>query len=48
MDIETRVGRLEDVERIRSLKAHYCDLCDAGYEVRTCNTIWVSGGKPSG
>jgi len=31
MDLEARIARLEAAESIRSLKAHYCDLCDAGY-----------------
>ena len=49
MDVETRVGRLEDVERIRSLKAHYCDLCDEGYdadalvELFTADAVWDGG-----
>lgn len=49
MDIETRIGRLEDVEHIRSLKAHYCDLCDEGYdadaliELFTADAVWDGG-----
>ena len=29
-NLETRIKRLEDIEEIRTLKATYCDLCDAG------------------
>ena len=31
MSIETRLRRVEALEEIRLLKAHYCGLCDAGY-----------------
>jgi hypothetical protein len=29
-NLEARIKRLEDIEEIRTLKATYCDLCDAG------------------
>lgn len=32
MSIEARIQRLEAADEIRRLKAHYCDLCDEGYD----------------
>ncbi len=32
MDLEDRLERAENVEKIRNLKARYCDLCDEGYD----------------
>ena len=32
MDLEDRLERAENVEKIRNLKARYCDLCDDGYD----------------
>jgi hypothetical protein len=32
MSVEERLARLEAIEEIRALKAHYCALCDADYE----------------
>jgi len=49
MDIETRLQRVESLERIRCLKAHYCDLCDEGYDADaltalfTPDAVWDGG-----
>ena len=46
MDLEERLARVESIERIRFLKARYCDLCDDGYdadalcELFTEDAIW--------
>ena len=50
MDLAERITRIESIERIRLLKARYCDLCDDGYdadalcELFTKDAIW-DGGK---
>ncbi|MGH1492550.1 MAG: nuclear transport factor 2 family protein [Acidimicrobiales bacterium] len=41
MDLETRIARLEAAESIRILKAHYCDLCDTGYDVEALGSLFV-------
>ena len=49
MDFEERLARVESIERIRFLKARYCDLCDDGYdadalcELFTKDAIWDGG-----
>jgi hypothetical protein len=49
MNTETRLRRLEAAERIRILKADYCDLCDAGYpadalcDLFTEDGVWDGG-----
>ena len=49
MSIESRLRRVEAAEKIRRLKAHYCDLCDAGYpadaltELFTEDGVWDGG-----
>ncbi|NOX49622.1 MAG: nuclear transport factor 2 family protein [Gammaproteobacteria bacterium] len=41
--------RIESLEQIRSLKAHYCDLCDEGYDADaltalfTADALWDGG-----
>ena len=46
---QARIQRLEGVEEIRGLKAHYCDLCDAGYDpdalsnLFTEDAVWDGG-----
>ncbi len=49
MTIEARIQRLEAAEEIRRLKAHYCDLCDEGYDADaladlfTEDAVWDGG-----
>ena len=49
MDIEMRLRRVEAAEKIRILKAGYCELCDAGYpadrlvELFTPEGAWDGG-----
>jgi hypothetical protein len=39
-ELEARIQRLEDIEAIRTLKATYCDLCDAGLsDPRNCDAL---------
>lgn len=48
-DLQARLGRLEDIEAIRQLKARYCALCDAGYDADglaalfTADGVWDGG-----
>ena len=48
-DIESRLARIESIEQIRCLKAHYCDLCDEGYDADalaalfTNDAVWDGG-----
>ena len=50
MDLEQRLMRVESIEQIRAMKAHYCDLCDDGYDADalgklfTDDAVW-DGGK---
>lgn len=44
MDLETRMRRVEAAEEIRLLKAHYCDLCDAGYPPDELCTLFTADG----
>ena len=41
IDIETRMTRIESLEEIRSLKAHYCDLCDEGYDADALTALFT-------
>jgi ketosteroid isomerase-like protein len=49
VSLEARIRRLEAAEAIRGLKAHYCDLCDAGYDADalaclfTPDAVWDGG-----
>lgn len=49
MNLETRLKRVEALEQIRLLKAHYCDLCDDGYpadalcDLFTEDGVWDGG-----
>jgi ketosteroid isomerase-like protein len=49
MTLETRIAQLEAAEAIRRLKAHYCDLCDDGYDADalaqlfTPDAVWDGG-----
>lgn len=48
-DLEARIRRLEDIEAIKQLKAHYCAACDDGYDADrlaslfTTDAIWDGG-----
>jgi hypothetical protein len=44
MDIETRLTRVESRERIRCLKAHYCDLCGEGYDADALTALFTPDG----
>lgn len=49
MILEARIQRLEAADDIRRLKAHYCDLCDQGYDADrlanlfTEDAVWDGG-----
>jgi limonene-1,2-epoxide hydrolase len=49
MNLEAQLARLEAAEAIRNLKAHYCDLCDDGYDAEaltalfTPDAVWDGG-----
>ena len=49
MSLEARIRKLEAADEIRRLKAHYCDLCDDGYDARvlaglfTTDAVWDGG-----
>lgn len=49
MELEKSIARLEAAEAIRGLKAHYCDLCDNGYDpdalgaLFTADAAWDGG-----
>jgi ketosteroid isomerase-like protein len=49
MTLEARIARIEAAEEIRRLKAHYCDLCDDGYDADalaglfTPDAVWDGG-----
>jgi ketosteroid isomerase-like protein len=49
MNIELRIRRIEAADEIRRLKAHYCDLCDEGYDpaaltaLFTDDAVWDGG-----
>ncbi|MEE2777580.1 MAG: nuclear transport factor 2 family protein [Acidobacteriota bacterium] len=40
-DLAARIGRLEDIEAIRRLKARYCYACDDGYDTDTLVDLFV-------
>ena len=48
-DLEARIQRLEDIEAIRQLKAHYCAACDDSYDADrlaalfTEDAVWDGG-----
>ena len=44
MNIESRLRRVEAAEEIRSLKARYCDLCDAGYPADALCDLFTEDG----
>ena len=41
-DLAARIGRLEDIEAIRRLKARYCYACDDGYDTDTLVDLFVA------
>ena len=43
-EMESRLRRLEAAERIRLLKARYCDLCDAGYPADALCSLFTEDG----
>jgi hypothetical protein len=44
MNVESRLQRVEAAEHIRILKAHYCDLCDAGYPADALCSLFTEDG----
>jgi ketosteroid isomerase-like protein len=48
-DLAVRLARLETVEEVQRLKAHYCDVCDDGYDpdalaaLFTSDAVWDGG-----
>ncbi|MES2481097.1 MAG: nuclear transport factor 2 family protein [Pseudomonadota bacterium] len=45
MTLEQRVGRIEDVSAITSLKYRYAAFCDAGYDLDGLCSIFVPDGR---
>jgi uncharacterized protein (TIGR02246 family) len=43
--IEARILRLEDIEKIRQLKAQYCAACDADHDGEAAASLFVPGGR---
>lgn len=43
-DLATRVRRLEDIEAIRQLKAHYCYACDDNYHAEKLAGLFTEDG----
>jgi ketosteroid isomerase-like protein len=49
MSLEARIACVEAAETVRRLKAHYCDLCDDGYDADalaalfTPDAVWDGG-----
>jgi len=41
MDLDARIERIENAEQIRCLKAHYCDLCDDGYDADALTALFT-------
>ncbi|MFT7652922.1 MAG: hypothetical protein ACI9ON_002522 [Limisphaerales bacterium] len=48
MNIELRLRRVEAAEKIRILKADYCELCDAGYPADQLTDLFTSDGAWDG
>ena len=48
MSLEARLARLEAVEDIRRLKAHYSDLCDEGYDPDKLAALFTEDGAWDG
>lgn len=50
MDLEQRIARLEAIEAIKQLKAHYAEVCDDGYDpdgmypLFTEDAVWEAPG----
>ena len=42
MNLEARIRRLEAADSIRRLKAHYCDLCDEGYDADALASLFAA------
>jgi hypothetical protein len=42
MSTDLRLQRPEAAEAIRCLKAHYCDLCDEGYDADKLSELFIS------
>ena len=45
MTLEQRVGRLEDVHAIKTLKYQYAAFCDAGYDLDGLCSVFVPDGR---
>lgn len=45
MTLEQRVGRIEDVSAITSLKYQYAAFCDAGYDLDGLCSVFVPDGR---
>lgn len=46
--LEARIARLEDIEAIKQLKAHYCEICDDGHDPERIVTIFTEDGTWEG
>lgn len=44
MDIEQRIGRLEDLEAVKQLKARYCEICDDDHNPDRIVSIFAEDG----
>ena len=43
-ELRRRLDRTETIEQIRALKAHYCDLCDEGYDADGLCALYTEDG----
>ena len=46
--LEERITVLEDIEAIKRLKAHYCDVCDTGYDPDRITALFTEEGTWEG
>ena len=42
--LEKRMTRMEDIESIKQLKAHYCEICDDDHNLDRITTIFTEDG----
>jgi hypothetical protein len=47
-DLQSRLAKVEDIESIRCLKAHYADLCDEGYDADALVALFTPDGEWDG